>query len=236
MKFLTLACMALLMLLSACGQANGPADPVRAPLKVTGIAAFTLYQRSTIALPGSAGELLMTIDDITAGQTMTTLEWRDGTHLVGPRSLRVDDSLDFSVAGQPWRLTLVQMHNELIGNDWADFTLQARPPAGHLTSEQEIEALIGALEALDDAEFVRNGQVYSAGEAAAHLREKWRTAGTEIASAEDFIREIGSRSASSGAPYMIRLPDGSSTSAETWLRAQLKQLRAQVPDPTLQQV
>ncbi len=92
-------------LLFACSPPAAPVGPTRAPLQIEGSANFTQYQRTTIALPGSAGQLLLTIDDITGGQTMASLEWRDGERVAGPRALYLSDHLDFSVGMQHWRLS-----------------------------------------------------------------------------------------------------------------------------------
>jgi hypothetical protein len=214
-------------LLVACQQPAAPAGPTRAPLRLPPDSArFTVYQRNTVAIPGSGGELLLTIDDITRGQTMSSLEWRDGERVLGPRALRVHDSVDFSVGTQHWRLTVTQMHNQLIGDDWAEFSLIARPESGAAADpQQEIEALLAAVGALDGAEFIRNGSSSTPTEAAQHLREKWQAATVPINSAEDFITAIGARSTASGEPYQIRLSDGSLVSSESWLRQELQGLR-----------
>lgn len=217
---------ALIAILIGCQQPATPAAPVRAPLAVEGSSSFTMNQRTTAAIPGSAGQLLLTIDDITGGQTMASLEWRDGERLLGPRAMYLNDSVDFSIGAQNWRLTLTRMHNELIGMDWAEFTLSARAEPGSAPdATREIEALLAAVAALDGAEFIRNGQSYTAAAAAQHLREKWQAAGPAIDSAEDFIVAIGSRSSTSGEVYTIRRADGSSVNAEDWFRAQLLRMR-----------
>lgn len=217
----------LVCTLIACNQSATPAAPVRAPLQVDGNATFTIYQRTTAALPGSKGELLLTIDDITGGQTMTSLEWRDGEHLLGPRALYLNDAVDFQVGGQHWRLSLSHMHNELIGNDWVEFTLSERAPPGAAADvAAEIEALLAAVAALEGAEFIRNGQSHTPATAAQHLREKWRANESVITSAEDFIATVGSHSSASGEAYTIRLADGSTLTAERWLSDRLLLIRA----------
>lgn len=218
----------LICALTACNQPATPAAPVRAPLQVKGSITFTMSQRTTTALPGSADALLLTIDDITGGQTMTSLEWRDGEHVLGPRAMRLNDTVDFTVGGQNWRLTLSQMHNELIGNDWAEFTLREREqPGAAADAAAEIDALLIAVADLDGAEFIRNGQSHDPATAAQHLRDKWRANEGSINSAEDFIEVVGSRSSASGGQYTIRMADGSTLTAERWLSEQLERIRAQ---------
>ena len=94
----------------------------------------------------------------------------------------------------------------------------AAPPAGE---QARIDALIGAVEAERDLRFVRNGKAYSAAEAAQFLREKQRMTGPDLATAEDFIEHIGSRSSTTGQPYLIRFADGRQQPAADFLRARL---------------
>lgn len=217
----------LVCTLFACNQSATPAVPVRAPLQLDGNATFTIYQRTTAPLPGSRGELLLTIDDITGGQTMTSLEWRDGERVLGPRALYLNDAVDFQVGDQRWRLTLSHMHNELIGNDWVEFTLGERAPPGAAADvAAEIEDLLAAVAAIEGAEFIRNGQSHAPATAAQHLREKWHANESAISSAEDFIATVGSHSSASGEAYTIRLADGSTLTAERWLSDRLLLIRA----------
>jgi hypothetical protein len=71
-----------------------------------------------------------------------------------------------------------------------------------------IEYLIGTIESLPNAQFIRNGSSYDAKAAAGHLRLKLRNAGSRVKSAEDFIRYCASQSSISGTPYLIRFSDG----------------------------
>jgi len=194
---------------------------------------LTIYQRTTQALPGSS-ELLLTIGDITAGQTLVSLEWRDGERVLGPRSLRAYESVDFEVAGERWLLTLAHLRNELIGNDWAEFTLAralptlqpaaaSDPPA--MIAAHEIEALIKAVEMEVGAVFIRNGSEYSASDAADHLRRKLRSAGSRVNTADQFIEHIASKSSTSGNPYALRLANGKTVDAGEWFRARLAEGR-----------
>ena len=86
---------------------------------------------------------------------------------------------------------------------------------------QKIEYLIGAVEALQNAQFIRNGTSYDANAAADHLRLKLRTAGSRVKTAEDFIRYCASVSSVSGQPYQIRFSDGRIVTSEAFLRERL---------------
>jgi hypothetical protein len=85
----------------------------------------------------------------------------------------------------------------------------------------KIDYLITAIESLHDAQFIRNGIAYDSRAAAEHLRLKLRTAGSRIATAEDFIRLCASDSSVSGTPYQIRFSDGHTVTSEAYLRQKL---------------
>jgi hypothetical protein len=70
--------------------------------------------------------------------------------------------------------------------------------------EARIEALLLAVSRETDIVFIRNGEEYSAKQAAAHLRLKLNRARSRISTAEQFIDSVGSFSSISGSPYLIR--------------------------------
>jgi Family of unknown function (DUF5329) len=81
-----------------------------------------------------------------------------------------------------------------------------------------IEYLIGTIESLPNAQFIRNGTSFDAKAAAGHLRLKLLNAGSRVKSAEDFIRYCASQSSISGMPYLIRFSDGRVISSGDYLR------------------
>ena len=87
--------------------------------------------------------------------------------------------------------------------------------------ERKIQYLIAIIENLHDAQFVRNDVAYEARAAADHLRLKRRSAGSNVATADDFIRLCASVSSMSGTPYQIRFSDGRVVSSEAFLRQRL---------------
>jgi hypothetical protein len=99
--------------------------------------------------------------------------------------------------------------------------VNAAPPA---IDAQHIESLIRAVEALPNAQFVRNGSAYDPRKAAEHLRLKLRESRGRCGTAEEFIRSCASRSSVSGKPYEIRFADGTVQTSEAFLRARLKEL------------
>jgi len=88
----------------------------------------------------------------------------------------------------------------------------------------KIEALITHLETLDGARFVRNGSDYDSKTAAKFLRGKWQAQEKQIKTAPDFIAKAASSSATSGKPYLIRLPGAPETPCADYLTARLKEL------------
>jgi hypothetical protein len=76
--------------------------------------------------------------------------------------------------------------------------------------------------------FYRNGSWYAAPEALAHLRGKYDrlSARKQIASAEDFIDKVASRSSLTGEAYAVQCADGARVPTATWLRAALQRLRS----------
>jgi hypothetical protein len=89
-----------------------------------------------------------------------------------------------------------------------------------------IEAVIQSVAVMSSAVFIRNGSNATAAEAAKHLRDKYDYYRSDIATAEDFIRLCGTRSALSGRAYLIRLPSGVERPAADVLRDLLAKARS----------
>lgn len=223
-------------LLAGCSKKEGASAPEpAAPIALSWPVEFTVSQRSTTPLPGSNERVLITIDDITMGQVMTTLSWQDGTTVVTTRSLRQNDIVTFTISNHTYRIKLKRLTNLLVEEDSATFQLwPATIEMDNILSEREkIDALILSLRQLVGATFVRNGEEHTVDEAIAHMRQKWEWKKSEIKTAEDFITAVGSKSSASGEMYMIRLPDGTEMKAEEWFDRQLElmnKLPKQRPD------
>jgi hypothetical protein len=86
---------------------------------------------------------------------------------------------------------------------------------------RKIEFLIASIEALQGAQFIRNGTAYDAKAAADHLRLKLRMAGFRVSTADDFIRLCATASSVSGTPYQIRFIDGRAVTSEAYLKQKL---------------
>ena len=92
-----------------------------------------------------------------------------------------------------------------------------------LSEDRKIQMLIKAIEK-SDLTFERNGTDYPAVEAAKHLDDKRKHAGTRITTAKDFIDKVASRSSLSGKEYHVKSKDGKRVPAETWLKGELTRI------------
>jgi hypothetical protein len=77
-------------------------------------------------------------------------------------------------------------------------------------------------------DFVRNGQTYDASKAAEHLEMKYAYARDRIATADEFIDNIASKSSLSGQPYFVRDGQGMEKPVGPWLHAELEKYRQRV--------
>ena len=100
------------------------------------------------------------------------------------------------------------------------------PIAAHAREAKQdarIGHLIGAVEELKGAVFIRNGTEYNTKDAAAHLRMKLGKAGDRVKTAEEFIDGLASKSSFSGKPYQIRKADGTLVSTRPFFCTRLKE-------------
>lgn len=73
-------------------------------------------------------------------------------------------------------------------------------------------------------EFERNGAVYDAREARAHMERKYNYVKSHVAEAEEFIKYAATESSMSGRKYYVICDGERQTSAE-WLHAELSRYR-----------
>ena len=98
----------------------------------------------------------------------------------------------------------------------------AAAAAPSTVEQARIDRLIDAVAQLKGAQFIRNGQPHASADAAKFLREKLKSRGADVTTAEQFIERIASASSTSGKPYLIRFADGRQLPSAEFLRAQLK--------------
>jgi hypothetical protein len=203
-----------------------PSSPRQPRLRLDGGSArLRVEQRSTTAVPGSGGEVLLTIDDVTRGQVMTSLSLRAAGPIFGPVSLAEGDAATFALDGHSFILTLEELDTSALGADLAVIVIAENGDGGGarpaLSEEEKIERLIDALAQLRGAVFIRNGEEHSGEAAAAHLRMKRSRLGDRIQTAPDFIDLAAARSSQSGEPYLIRFADGRTITAAEFLQEEL---------------
>ena len=241
--------MIFIMLLAGCDR--GPVlqtAPAQRPPAIRSLPVeMTVKQRSTTAVPDSDESLRITIDDITAGQVMVSLADKDGKSVLAATSLKEGESAEFMFRQQEYQLTLSELENELVGEDFATIVISsgatpspAFPARGResdssvstsggtnseeMTEREKIERLLKAIESAEGVVFIRNGAEHSAQDAAEHLRSKWDAAGGEIKTVDDFIDKIASKSSLSGEPYRVRLADGTEVFAGEYLKDKLSEI------------
>ena len=96
-------------------------------------------------------------------------------------------------------------------------------PAAPLSDAEKIEALIVAVEARKDLQFIRLDTAHSAGEAGRMLRVKLAFAGDRVKTVDDFIDHVATATMS-GKPYFVRFPDGREVTSAEFLRQELKRI------------
>ncbi|MHC4937945.1 MAG: DUF5329 family protein [Planctomycetota bacterium] len=184
-----------------------------------GKARVSAGQRSDTEVPGSDGRLRIHLGDITREQVALTLAHRNGRTLIPATSVRRGDSLPFRIGGERYALVVVELHNKLIGVDFAVIDVVAG-----VSEAERIEALLDAMRESEGLVFIRNGREYGAGKAADHLRRKWDTTAGRIRTAEQFIELLATKSSMSGKAYMIRLRDGTLIPSAEWLAERLRRI------------
>jgi Family of unknown function (DUF5329) len=209
--------------LAACSRAPPPPPP---PFSIEGLpVTMKLEQRSTTSIPGSNERLAITIDDITRDQVMVSIRFAPSETVLGPLSARAGDSHPFECGGSKFRFRVAAFDGSLLGTDFA--TIVIEDEGTRLTESAKIDALIGAVERLEGATFLRNGEEHPASAAADHLRRKLPAAGGSSATAETFIVEAATKSSVTGRPYEIRFADGRVVPLAEFLRGELARLDAE---------
>jgi|GEM_PF-1209105 len=193
---------------------------------------FTVLQRRSQSIPGSDGQVVVAIGDVTGGHVTVTIRSPDDQVLLPATSMKVDQSAAFRVGGTDYQLTLTALRNVLIGDDRATFTVRPAAPAtapAQFTEPEKIERLIQYVAGRKDAVFIRNGAEHTCAEAAEHMRGKLRSAGAGIKTARDFIEQAASRSSLTGQPYRVRI-GGREVAARDLLLEELGRIEALAPE------
>jgi hypothetical protein len=193
---------------------------------------MTVKQRSTTIVPGSNDSVRLTIDDITRGQTITSLASKDGKPIMSPTSLSAGQSATFVVNDVKHIVRLKELKNALIGDDFATFEI-AEGDDSTLTEREKIDRLIKYVEGLKGVTFLRNDEKHTPEEAAKHLRSKLATFGDTAITARGFIFAMASKSSLTGDPYQIVLANGSIVASGDYLLERLAEIEKPSTDASV---
>lgn len=207
----------LFILLNAC---SGGASSKERDVPVT--QDVHIRQRSEEALDSLLPHLSVYVADITNGEVYVTIKHRDRE--IGSGYLHKGASMEVAVKKGCLSVKCTELLNHLIGEDYADLKLTFSPGTTcrkkpEAASKSEIEPL---LQDIRDSKltFIRNNDAYSGKEFAAVLEVKWQLVRDKVHTKEEFIREIGTKSGSSGKDYLVRLENGSEMRLADWLAKQ----------------
>jgi Family of unknown function (DUF5329) len=103
-----------------------------------------------------------------------------------------------------------------------------QPALAGLTPQADLLAAVRA----SDCDFYRNGSWHDSRMAAAHLQDKyqWLAARGRIATTEEFIESVATRSSLTGRAYAVRCGGGKPLSSNVWMGELLRRLRAAAAD------
>jgi hypothetical protein len=113
------------------------------------------------------------------------------------------------------RLCLALLGTLCSAATWADPTA---------AESARIDRLIAAVAHRGDIRFLRNGKDYDGKQAADFLRGKLKWRIEKVATVQDFIEQIGTRSTTSGMAYQVRLADGRTLPSAEFLRQELRRI------------
>lgn len=220
---LTVALLAIVAL--GCERtATAPPDVVATPSRFATPVTARLEQRSRWGVPEGEPLIMVQLGDVTKGRVEVIVRDMVERVIAGPRSMGVDEQLDFELGSEALCLRVSRLENALVGADFVMLQISLRSGAGAqiasppVEGDASIEALLADLAAAKGVIYIRNGAEFSPAEAAAHLRTKWNTAGEQVATVEQFIELCGTKSSASGEPYRVRRADGRTITSAEFLR------------------
>lgn len=101
-------------------------------------------------------------------------------------------------------------------------------PAAAVMPAEELalcERLVDRVRAEQRLRFVREGRAYGPGTAASFLQRKLDAARDRVPDCGSFVEHVGSKSITTGRPYLMREPDGTERPVLDWLTRELSALR-----------
>lgn len=182
---------------------------------------FECAQRAVVSVAGTRDYLRVSLGDITGGRVRVRVYTAEGETLVNGQFLRQGEAATFTYESLHYTLTIDTLINSLFGQDYAK--LRVAPSAADETVL--IQRLLEVVRA-SPLTFVRNGADSDGVTAAKLLSAKYEAARSESATVEAFIAGVGTRSSTSGKPYLVRTADGTERELAGWLAEQATALRA----------
>lgn len=182
---------------------------------------FECAQRAVVQVEGTRDYLRVSLGDITGGRVRVRVYTADGESLVSGQFVRQGEVVTFGYEGANYALTVDALVNSLLGEDYAKFRL-----APAVADERSLIADLLEVVRTSPLTFVRNGTDSDGAGAAKLLTAKYDAARDEIATVEAFIAAVGTRSSTSGQPYLVRAKDGAERELAGWLTEQVAALRA----------
>jgi len=89
---------------------------------------MTIVQRHTEFVPGSRKSVRISIDDITGDQVLLKIYGRGNKPIVRTRSVKVGDVIPFDIGPNRYALSVRELRNFLVGDDFGVFEIAAKPP------------------------------------------------------------------------------------------------------------
>lgn len=113
----------LVSCLAVVGGCAGPAiklpeDPLR----------LTVVQRRAAVIPGSRDRVLLWVGDVTEGQVLVAVCDHRGKPYLRTRSVREGDTAVFRIDGNRYYLSVVELRNFVVGDDFGVFEISSEPP------------------------------------------------------------------------------------------------------------
>ena len=90
---------------------------------------MTIIQRDTKPIPGSKNTLKVRLGDITEGQVLLSIHGMYDKVVVDTVSVHPGDVVPFQVGENKYHLTVIELRNLFVGDDFAVFEVSAAPPS-----------------------------------------------------------------------------------------------------------
>lgn len=176
------------------------------------VSTLTIYQRECRKVPASNGTLTLSLGDISGSRVLVTLADQRGRPIFDRKEMREGDRRVIELDKKKYVVWLDRLVNLFAGRDYAQFSFmredQWQPVA--------IQRIIARIEASEDV-FIRNGQECSGKALAVHIRQKLAFKEGADVTFDQFVKEIASKSLTTGEAYRVKTSGGRMVKLATWL-------------------